>query len=247
MTVSPNTIMRALKRHRIKSRYKKKCPQLSKSHHRARMAFERAHRLWQDDDWDKVVWSDETKICLFGSDGRERAFRKDGEPLRDHHVTPTKKFGGGSIMVWGCMLSSGVGYLCRIDGGVDAEMYESILSDELMETIQWYGLDKEEIIFQQDNASCHTASRIKKWFQTNGIKVMTWPAQSPDLNPIEHLWDHIKRKLKDLLPAGDLDQLWEQVQDIWNAIDKDTCFRLVRSMPKRLEAVRKAKGGYTSF
>src|SRR5215468_10220111 len=84
ITASPNTILRALQRHRIKSRYKKKCPQLSKSHRRARMAFERAHRSWQDDDWDKVIWSDETKICLFGSDGRERAFRKDGEPLRDH-------------------------------------------------------------------------------------------------------------------------------------------------------------------
>ena len=247
ISASPNTIRRALRRSRIKTRYKKKRPQLSKSHRRARREFELSHRTWQDSDWDRVIWSDETKICLSGSDGRERTFRVDGEPLRDHHVAPTRKFGGGSIMVWGCMLSCGVGFLCRVDGGVDAEMYESILNDELMATIDWFGLDKGSVIFQQDNAPCHTASRIKKWLSGNGIEVMGWPAQSPDLNPIEHLWDHIKRKLKDMPPAQNLDHLWDQVQDIWNTIDSDTCLRLVRSMPKRLAAVGSAKGGYTNY
>jgi hypothetical protein len=100
------------------------------------MAFQKTHFSWSDEDWDKVIWSDETKINLFGSDRKERTFRKDGELLRDHHVVPTKKFGGGSIMIWSCMLSSGVGYLCRIDGGVNAEVYKNILSDELMQTVE---------------------------------------------------------------------------------------------------------------
>lgn len=247
ISASSSTILRTLKRSNIISRYKKKCPQLKKSHRRARSGFEKTHRNWENKDWDMVIWSDETKVNLQGSDGRERTFRKIGEPLRDHNITQTKKFGGGSIMVWGCMLSSGVGYLCRIDGGVNAEIYEGILDDELMHTIDWYGLDKSNIIFQNDNASSHTASSIKKWFKRNEIKVMTWPAQSPDLNPIEHLWDHMKRELKNRPPSKDKDELWEKIQDIWNNIPAEVCLNLVRSMPRRLEQIRKSKGGHTIY
>jgi len=245
--VSSKTILRSLRRNKIKSRYKVKKPQLTKVHKMVRREFEKTHRSWDESDWDKVIWSDETKISLFGSDGRERTFKKDGQPLQDHHIHPTKKFGGGSLMVWGCMLSSGVGYLCRVNGGVNAEMYINILNDELMETISWYGLNKKSLVFQQDNASCHTASVVKKWFEENNINVMKWPSQSPDLNPIEHLWDHLKRKVREAPYCHDLDELWDQVQDIWNAIDGEVCLRLVRSMPRRLEEIKKAKGGYTKY
>ena len=146
--VSSDTILRSLRRNQIRSRFKIKKPQLTKVHKQQRMAFEKDHRSWQESDWDKVIWSDETKISLLGSDGRERTFRKDGQLLQDHHIIPTKKFGGGSIMVWGCMLSSGVGYLCRVGGGVNADMYINILNDELMQTISWYGLSKASIVFQ---------------------------------------------------------------------------------------------------
>ena len=88
---------------------------------------------------------------------------------------------------------------------------------------------------------------MKKWFQDKEIDVINWPAQSPDLNPIEHLWDHLKRKLRVSPPPRNLDQLWDQVQEIWNAIDNDVCLQLVRSMPKRLKEVRKSKGRYTKY
>lgn len=247
MTTSRNTIMRALNRCGIVSRYKKKRPQLKRAHRRARRDFEIRHRGWTDSHWDRVIWSDETKINLRQSDGRERTLRRIGSELRDHDVVGTHKHGGGSIIVWGCMLSLGVGYLCRIDGGVNADMYLRILNDELLKTLEWYQLGKEEVIFQQDNPSCHTASSVKEWFETQRIKVLSWPAQSPDLNPIEHLWDHVKQELRKLPPAANIDQLWEQVQDIWNAIDVSTCLNLVRSMPHRLAAVRSAKGGYTMY
>ena len=123
ISASSSTILRTLRSNNIISRYKKKRPQLSKSNRRTRSHFEKTHRKWENEDWDRVIWSDETKINLQGSDGRERTFRKIGEPLRNHNIIPTKKFGGGSIMVWGCMLSTGVGYLCGIDSGVNAEIY----------------------------------------------------------------------------------------------------------------------------
>ena len=150
-------------------------------------------------------------------------------------------------MVWGCMLSSGVGFLCRVYGSINAQVYQSILDDELMETLDWYGLNKNEITFQQDNASCHVAKSTMEWFKNNVIRTMTWPAQSSDLNPIEHLLDHVKRRLQQLPKPKDTDELWDQVVTIWNEITPSQRATLVHSVHKRLAAVRKAKGSYTTF
>ena len=245
--VSQNTILRSLRRNGVRSHLKIKKPMLNKGHRKARREFEKKFRAWDETDWNNVIWSDETKVSLHSNDGRDRTFRKSGEPLRDHNVSPTKKFGGGSLMLWGCMLSRGVGYLCRIDGGVDAEMYCQILEGEMLKTIEYYDLKKADIIYQQDNAPAHTAKRTIQWFERNEINIMVWPSQSPDLNPIEHLWDHLKREIRKKKQCRTLDELWEVITDIWNSITPEICSKLVHSMTNRLKEVRKAKGGFTSF
>ena len=77
---------------------------------------------------------------------------------------------------------------------------------------------------------------------------MLWPAHSPDLNPIEHLWSHLKRRLAEyeVEPKGML-ELWERVQVEWDKIEPEVCQKLIESMPKHVEAVLKAKGGYTRY
>jgi hypothetical protein len=73
----------------------------------------------------------------------------------------TVKFGGGSLMVWGCMLWEGPGYATRIEGKMDAELYTSILEDELQQTMEYYGLEVEDVIFQQDNDSKNTSKKAR--------------------------------------------------------------------------------------
>ena len=108
-------------------------------------------------DWNKVVWSDESKFQIFGSDGRAYCWKKSEEALTTRHVKPTVKFGGRSVFVWECFTFLGVGYLCKIDGGLDAELYRRILDEDFLETLKYYDLDHSNIIFQQDNDPKHTA------------------------------------------------------------------------------------------
>ena len=77
---------------------------------------------------------------------------------------------------------------------------------------------------------------------------MTWPPQSPDMNPIEHIWSTVKRRLNDYdqPPAGILD-LWERVQEVWNKLTQDDCLRVIDSMLRRIEALLKAKGKWTDY
>jgi hypothetical protein len=77
---------------------------------------------------------------------------------------------------------------------------------------------------------------------------MVWPAQSPDLNPIEHLWGYLKRRLaKHEHPSNGIYKLWERIQVEWEEIAVEECQKLIESMPRRVQAVIKAKGGYTKY
>src|SRR5262249_55438079 len=100
------------------------------------------------------------------------AGKKLGEPLRDAHIKPTLKHGGGSIMVWGCITSHDIGNLCRIDGGLDAKLYQSIFKDEFLGTLDWYGLDRGDVVFQHDNDPKHTANSTREWLREKQVNVL---------------------------------------------------------------------------
>ena len=151
-------------------------------------------------------------------------------------------------MMWGCMGWEGVGFATRIDGKMDAQLYTEILGDELLKTLEYYGQEVEDVYFQQDNDPKHTSKLAKKWFENQNFKVLIWPAQSPDLNPIEHLWTHLKRKLNEYeTPPKGVYELWSRVEKEWEAIPKEVVQNLIASMPRRCAAVIKANRGHTKY
>ena len=212
------------------------------------MDFAEAHKHWTVDDWKRVVWTDETKINRLGSDGKRWVWKKAGEGLSDRLVQGTVKFGGGSLMFWGCMFWEGPGYGTKIDGRMDANLFVSILEDELLQSLEYYNKRPEDVVFQQDNDPKHKSKKAQKWLQDSGLQLMVWPPQSADLNPIEHLWHHLKIKLGEYeRPAAGIAELWERTQKEWNNIPVSVCQNLIESMPRRVQAVLQAKGGYTKY
>ena len=110
-------------------------PLLLAKHHMAHLDYAYAHKDWAVEDWKKVVWSDGTEINCLGSDGHKWVWKKASEGLSDRVVQGTVKFGGGSVIMWGCMTWQGVGYATKIDGRMDGDLYLQILKDELLETL----------------------------------------------------------------------------------------------------------------
>ncbi len=106
------------------------------------------------------------------------------------------------------------------------------------------------VYFQQDNAPCHKAQIISDWFleHDNEFTLLKWPPQSPDLNPIEHLWDVVEREIRimDVQPTN-LQQLSDAIMSIWAKISEERFQHLVEFMPQRIKAVLKAKGGPTRY
>ncbi|KAI3355869.1 hypothetical protein L3Q82_004421 [Scortum barcoo] len=114
----------------------------------------------------KILWSDETKIELFGVNARRHVWRKPGTAHHQANTIPTVKHGGGSIMLWGCFSAAGTGRLVRIEGKMNAAMYRDILDENLLQSALDLRLGRR-FIFQQDNDPKHTAKITKEWLQDN--------------------------------------------------------------------------------
>jgi transposase len=246
--VSTQTVRNVLKKNKMKAVVKKKMPYLSPRHRKLWLEFALKYREWTPEDWGRVLFSDETKINRFGSDGRKWTWKQKGQCLLDREVQGTVKHGGGNIMVWGCMGREGVGRMAEVVGRMDAKQFVDILETNLLPSIKESGIPRGQVIFQQDNDPKHTSKLASQWFEDNKIELLDWPPQSPDLNPIEHLWEHLKRQLNARKePIKGVFDLWDKAAEEWNKIDPEVCQNLIESIPRRLEAVIRAKGGHTKY
>jgi hypothetical protein len=251
--VSASTIRRRLREARLIAKRKIKRPALKPKHIKGRMQFIRKYKEWTVDDWARVIWSDESKINRICSDGLQWVWDDAPGPITQRSVRGTVKFGGGSVVVWSCMSWNGPGYIAKVDETMDSQLYIRILQEDLQMSIDEWDLAQEDLIFQHDNDPKHTAKITKAYLKSVGLTeddgtLLYWPAQSPDLNPIEHMWNYLKIQLgKYPTRPTCCEELWKRIAAEWYKIPVQFCRRLIRSMPDRLAAVYRAHGKQTKY
>ncbi len=242
-TNSECTTRRTLKQMGYSSRRPCRVALLSAKNRKRRLQFTQAHQNWTIEDRKMLPGLMSLDFCWRHSDGRVKIWRKEHESMDPSCLVSTvQAAGGGGIMVWGILSLHALGPLVPIEHCLNATTYLCIVSDHVhpfMTTVY----PSSDGYFQQDNVPCHKAQIISDWFleHDNEFTLLKWPPQSPDLNPIEHLWDVVEREIHilDVQPTN-LQQLRDAIMSI--------CFQhLVESMPRRIKAVLKAKGGPTRY
>jgi len=152
------------------------------------------------------------------------------------------------MMVWGCITFFGPGDLSRITGTLNSDLYLDALQEYVLSSFDWYNMNPATSSFQQDNSRVHTANIVKEWFNKQEFTVLEWPFNSPDLNIIEHIWRYMKQRLGAYRqPPQNIADLWERVQDIWTTIPLNFLQKLYESMPSRMDALLRSRGGQINY
>ncbi|KAG2456962.1 TCB1 transposase, partial [Polypterus senegalus] len=245
VSVHNSTIRKRLGKNGLHGRFPRRKTLLRKKNIRARLNFAKKHLNDCQDFWENTLWTDETKVKLFGRQMSRYIWRKRNTAFQKKNIIPTVKYGGGSVMVWGCFATSGPGRLAVIDGTMNSTVYQKILKENVRPSVRQLKL-KRSWVLQQDNDPKHTSKSTSEWLKKNKMKTLEWPSQSPDLNPIEMLWHDLKKAVHARKPSNKA-ELQHVCKDEWAKIPPERCKRLIASYRKHLIAVIATKGGPTSY
>jgi transposase len=227
--VSSRTVRRHLSELGYKSSQPRYVPLLTNAHIDARMSWCREHTPF---DWNAVLFSDETSIQTFSNAGRE--WHKIGcRPIKAKTAHPLK------VMFWAAISLDTRTPLIEISGHIDSNKYMGLIGKELL---PWIHKNKyHRRIFQQDNAPAHTSRATTAFFAEKNLTLLRWPANSPDLNPIENLWGILKASLSKQQHTSK-QGLIDAAKREWMLIPQKTIRNCFLSMPKRIEQVLERGG-----
>lgn len=245
---SQRTVLRYLHSVGMYKRVAKKKPLLTAFQKRRRMAWAIEMRTKPEEFWRSVIFSDESRYWQFSDSGRTRLWRRSSQQLDDKFLHQTVKYGGVNIMVWGAIWYGGRSQLVICDGNINAAKYIQILTEGLLPIFDNAILSKEDATFMEDGAPCHKARTTTTWKEEQGIRILPWPGQSPDMNPIENVWHIIQTNMaKRPRKPSNKEELVAAVTEEWLNIPEDTINHLIDSMPRRLAALHASKGGSTKY
>ena len=242
LRLSDQTIGNRLRQAGIRARRPAICPVLRRRHRRQPVRWCNNVQAWDLRNWRRVWFSDESRYLLQRRDGRQRVYRRQNERFAPNCIRQMDRFGGGSVMVWGAISYNHRSELVVVQGNLTANRYiEQILHPHLRPII-----NHQRELLQHDNARPHTARATVAYLARENINVLPWPSKSPDLNPIEHLWDDLDARVRERQHQT-LAELGHALQDEWRLIPQARLQRLIRSVPNRCRAVLAARGGHTRY
>lgn len=222
-------------------------PFITPVHKDNRLAFARAHVEKPDIWWHRIKFSDEKIFSGANDSARTFITRKTGERYEPECLVPTKRW-GPQVHVWAIISWCGVGPIRRIAGTLTAEQYVTSMIPDIQDLCRERRSGRlVRYLFQQDNARPHVARRTLQFLQEEGVDTLPWPANSPDLNPIEHCWSYVSKRVRAHGTPRNSDQLWEWVRSEWEATPLDYVQSLYRSIRSRLRNVLEKNGGFGHY
>jgi transposase len=227
-----------------------KKPFINAAQHKKRLDWAKEHCRLTMVDWERVIWTDESSVEI-GKESRQcLVWRRPGERYREECLVPTFKSGRQSLMVWGCISYGRRGPLVRIpsDRRKGIDYVQLVLSGPLWEFYVERTDEMGAAVVMEDGAPIHRSKVAQDFRVQNSMETLPHPPQSPDLNPIEHVWKRLKIMVnKRLTCSKNTEELWIALQEEWVKIDIEFINSLIESMPRCVQAVYGSNGKSTKY
>ncbi|GFT31632.1 transposable element Tcb2 transposase [Trichonephila clavipes] len=245
--ISRFTVARRLHGGGLFARRPVRCVPLTPAHRRRRSLWCREHRNWRDNEWGRVLFTDESRFSLSSDSHRILIWRERGSRNHPSNIIERDRYGGRGVLVWGgIMLGSRTDLHIFDAGSVNGTRY---CNEILLPYVRLFrGAMGLQFLFMDDNAPCHRTVAAEQLLESEDIERMDWPARSPDRNPIEHVWDFLGRRLAArTLPPVTIRELRFALQDEWAAMPQQLIDTLILSIGRRCETCLAVRGDHIPY
>ena len=246
--LSTRTVRNRLKSAGLKSRRVIKRPLLADRHRQTRLLWCLTRRGWNIRTWRKIHWSDESRFLLRVTDGRMRVWIHTNTAYAPRNIHPTVPYGGGSVMVLGCISHDCKLELVTLPGNLTGDQYiREVLQPVVVPHFDNHPLASSPL-YMDDNARTHRSRTVIAYRQSEAMTSVPWPAMNPDFNPIEHIWDMLGGRIQAREPpVQNICQLEAALHREWQQLSQQDIRSITAGMRRMVEVVIQARGGSTRY
>ncbi|GFU26740.1 transposable element Tcb2 transposase [Trichonephila clavipes] len=219
----------------------------AQQHRTTRSQWCREHHNWTEQDWACVLFSDESRFSLSSDCRRQLIWRESGIAYRPENIQEEDRYPTCSIMVWARIMINGRTRLHVVaNGTMTGQRY---IDEVLLPHVRLFrGAVGDKLVFMEDNATCHRTLAVQDCLDSEGIQRLVWPARSPDLNPIENVWDALGRQVagRNYHPTNK-NTLIRALTEEWDKLPQQLLDNVVQSMVRRVECCIALHGGHIPY
>ncbi|GFV35947.1 transposable element Tcb2 transposase [Trichonephila clavipes] len=231
--ISATTVRNRLHNAGLYARRPVVCVPLNGRQRRNRLCWAREHVSWTQQQWASVLFTDESRFTMESDSGRLLIWREQRTRYHQSNTVERHSYRGGGILVWAGISLGGHTDLHVFHGGtVTGLRYRDEILDPYVRP--YAAAIGNDFILMDDNARPHRARIVEEYLEDHGLERMEWPARSPDLNPIEHLWGYLGREVAALNPPPrSLHELKQGLLCVWSSLPIPVSDNLINSMGNR--------------
>ncbi|GFX03204.1 transposable element Tcb2 transposase [Trichonephila clavipes] len=245
--ISRKSVARRLRGGGLYARRPVVCVPLTRQHRTARLQWCREHHNWAEQDWACVLFSDESRFSLSSDCRRQLIWRESGTAYRPENIQEKDRYPTCSVMVWsGIMINGHTRLHVVANGTMTGQRY---IDEVLLPHVRlFHGAVGDKFDFMDDNATCHRTLAVQDCLDSEGIQRLVWPVRSPDLNPIENVWDALGRQVSGRnYPPTNKNTLIRALTEEWDKLPQQLLDNVVQSMVRRVECCITLHGGHIPY